>query len=101
VNALKMMKQLKEMKKIQKQLSKKVVEVTSPDGSVTVRASADMSVKSIKLKVDNINSDGLDRLGKTIASTVNSAFDSCKHAAADDMAKLTDGMGLGDMFGGR
>ena len=98
-NPMKMMKQVRDMKKIQKQLSKKVVEISSPDGLVSVQARADMTVKRIVINSDNIDGVKAEKLGRVITSTVNSALDSCRKAAAEDMQKLTGGMGLGDMLG--
>lgn len=95
-----MMKQLRQMKKMQKELARKTVEVSSQDGSVTVRASADMTVRKITIKADSLDPARSEQLGRTIASTVNGALDSCKKAAAEDMSKLTSGLNLPDMFGG-
>lgn len=97
---LDMMKQLKQVKKMQKQLAKKTVEVSSPDGMVTVVAQGDMKLRSMKIDPQAIEDQKPDRLARLIVSTVNSALDSSKKAAASDMSKMTDGTGLGQMLGG-
>lgn len=98
-NMLKMMKQVKQVKKMQKELARKTVEVKSSDGSVTIVAKGDMSVKSITIDPDLLDPSRRERLQKILVSTVNSALDSSKKAAANDMQRLTGGMGLGDLFG--
>lgn len=98
-NMFKMMKQVQQVKKMQKELSRKEVEVSSPDKAVTVVARGDMSIKSIKILPESVDVGRIDRLEKVIVSTINGAMDSAKKAAASDMAKLTEGMGLGDLLG--
>lgn len=87
----------KQMKKIQKELEKKTVEETS--GGVTVVARGDMSVKSIKIALEDIDAAHADRLEKMIVAAVNKAMESAKKKAASEMSALTGGLGgLGDMF---
>lgn len=96
-----MMRQMKQVKRMQKQLAAKTVEISSNDGNVTVVARGDMSIKSISIKPEAIQSMKLDRLEKLLASTVNGALDSSKKAAASDMAKMSGGLGgLSDMLAG-
>lgn len=94
------MKQMQQMRRIQKQLAAKTVEITSHDNMVTVVACGDMTIKSIKLGPEALTLRA-EKLERVLTSTVNGAMDSAKKAAAADMAKLTGGMGgLSEMFGG-
>ncbi len=94
------MKQMQQMRRIQKQLAAKTVEISSNDRMVTVVACGDMTIRSIKLSPEAMTLKA-EKLEKTITSTVNGAMDSAKKAAAADMAKLTGGMGgLSEMLGG-
>ena len=96
-----MMKQAASLKKMQKKLSKKKVECSSPGGEVSVTARGDMSVSSISIDPEQLKAANPRRLEKQIVSTVNSALDSAKKMAAGEMAKMTGGMGgLADMLGG-
>ena len=96
-----MMKQVQQVKKMQKEFARKTVEVSSNDGNITVVACGDMSVKSIRIDPEAMGQSGHERLSRQLTSTVNSALDSAKKAAAADMAKLTGGLGgLSDMLGG-
>ena len=100
-NMFQMMKQANQLRKMQKQLASKTVEVSSPDGNVTVVVRADMSVKSIRIKPEWVDPTRVERLEKVLLSTVNSAMDAAKKAAAADMQKLTGGLGgLSDLLGG-
>ena len=85
---------------MQKELKRKTVSAASPDGSVTVEACGDMTVKSVTIAPDALSSMDSKRLGDMVTRTVNSAMDSAKKAAAGDMSKLAGDAGLGGMFGG-
>lgn len=94
-----MMKQMKQVRRMQKQLAAKIVEATNTDKTITVVARGDMSIKSIA--IDPRAFEKPDRLLKQLVSTVNSALDSSKKAAASDMQKMSGGLGgLSDMLGG-
>ena len=77
------------------------MEVSSSDGTVTVVARGDMSLKSVKIKPEILDSAACERIERLLVSTVNSALDSSKKAAAADMSRLTGSLGdLSSMFGG-
>jgi DNA-binding protein YbaB len=95
-----MMKQVKQLKKMQKELKRKVVSASSPDGSVTVEACGDMTIRSVRITPEAMSGMEPGRLGDMVARTVNSAMDSAKKAAAGDMSRLAGDAGLGGMFGG-
>lgn len=95
------MKQMNQMRKIQKQLAAKTVQIASNDGLVTVVARGDMSIQSIKFDPALLAQIKPEKLERILTSTVNGALDSSKKAAAADMAKLTGGLGgLSEMLGG-
>lgn len=98
-NMFNMMKQMHKVKKMQKELAKKEVEISSNDKTVTVVARGDMTIKKIKIAPEAMDPSKPERLEKVLLSTINGAMDSAKKAAAGDMAKLTEGMGLGGLMG--
>ena len=98
-NMFKMMKQMQKVKKMQKELAKKEVEISSNDKTVTVVARGDMTIKKIRIAPEAMDPAKPERLEKVLVSTINGAMDSAKKAAAGDMAKLTEGMGLGGLMG--
>jgi DNA-binding protein YbaB len=93
VNMLRMMQQLRQVKKLQKDLEGRLYEAKSPDGLVAVVARGDMTVKSIRLDPGAAAPGQAESLGRTIASTVNSALETAKRAAAADMGKLAGDLG--------
>ncbi len=104
-NMMKMVSQAatmrKRMKKMQKEMAKHVVDVTSNNGKVTVSARGDMTVKEIKIDPSALTELKLDRLEGIIAKTVNSALKATQKAAGAEMAKSSGGMdGLSEMLGG-
>lgn len=104
-NMMKMVSQAatmrKQMKRMQKELSKQTVEITSNNGKVTVTARGDMSIKEVKIDPTALEELKLDRLEKIIATTVNSALNAAKKTAGSEMSKMSGGLGgLSDMLGG-
>ena len=101
VNPLQMMKQLNQVRKIQKELERKTFEAKSKDGTIAVVARGDMTIKGITIDPKAMDPSGLDRLAQALVATLNSALDSAKKGAAGEMAKLTGGLGgLSDLFKG-
>jgi DNA-binding YbaB/EbfC family protein len=91
----------KQMKKMQKELAKQVVEVSSNNGKVTVAVRGDMTVKEVRIDPSALTDLKLERLEKIIMTTVNSALNASKKAAGAEMAKMSGGLGgLSDMLGG-
>lgn len=101
-NVFQMAKQAMEMrsqmKKVQKELEAQVTDYENAGVKVTVRG--DMSVVSITIEPDTIDITRLDRLERTIAENTNKALKKAKDLAAQQMAKMTKGMGLEGILGG-
>ncbi len=89
------------MKKMQKELEKKIVEVKSNNGKVTVSARGDMSVKDIIIDPSAFEDLNIERLQKVLVTTVNAALNGAKKTAGTEMQKMSGGMGgLSEMLGG-
>ena len=103
-NILQMMKQAatmkRDMKKIQDELARKTVDFSAKGGQVRVTARGDMSIAGIQIDPALVNPAQAARLGEILTVAVNGALDSAKKEAGREMAKLTQGMGLGDLLGG-
>lgn len=97
-NMMEMMKQVQQLKRMQKELKRKVVAAESDDGSIRVEVRGDMSVKLVAIKPEALRDTDAARLGLMLTKTMNSALDAAKAAAADDMSRLAGG-GLGGMLG--
>jgi DNA-binding YbaB/EbfC family protein len=99
MNMIEMVKQAHAMRKLQKELEAKTVEVKSKDGLISVVARGDMSVKLLTIDPQAIDPAKADRLAQAVMATVNSALDEAKKAAAADMAKHVGS--LGQFLGGK
>lgn len=88
-------KQLMKLKKIQKELSKEVVEVEAGDGAVTVQITGEQKVKKIKINSDAM--DDKDKLEKWLESAVTQAITKSQQVAADKMKSATGGMNIPGM----
>ena len=95
-NMFEMMKQMRNVRKLQKDLERQTFEAKSADGTVTVVSRGDMSVKSLRIDPKAMDPARPEQLEKAIVSAINSALDSSKKAAAANMSKLTEGLG-GDL----
>jgi len=88
------------MKKMQKELEKKVVEVKSNNGKVTVSARGDMTIKDIVFDPSAFEDLNVERLQKVLVTTVNAALNGAKKAAGGEMQKMSGGLGgLSEMLG--
>ena len=96
-----MMKQVAQVRKMQKVLAAKTVEARSKEDIVVVVARGDMTIKSITVKPEAVDPARMERLEKLMVSTVNSALDAAKKAAAGDMSKMGDLSGLAEMLGNK
>jgi DNA-binding YbaB/EbfC family protein len=104
-NMMKMVSQAasmrKQMKRMQKELAKQVVEVKSNNGKVTVVGRGDMTIKEIRIDPSALEDLSLERLEKVITTTVNSTLNAAKKTAGGEMYKMSGGLGgLSDMLGG-
>ena len=94
-----MMRQVRQLKKLQKDLSRKTVEAANPAGTLRVTASADMTIKRIDIDPSLLAEGNARRLADAVTRTVNQALQGARQAAAADMSALTGG-GLDGLLGG-
>lgn len=88
------------MKHMQKELEKKVVEVKSNNGKITVSARGDMSIKEIVFDPTAFEDLNVERLQKVLVTTVNAALSGAKKMAGAEMQKMSGGIGgLSEMLG--
>lgn len=96
MDMMKMMKQAasmqRDMKKKQKQLSKKTVEFSSADGAVNIEMTCDMKLKKVQIQPE-ITSD-VKKLEKAVMDAVKGALNLAQDEAAAEMKSLTAGMNL-------
>jgi len=83
----------KQMQDIQGDLANRTVEATAGGGTVKVTATCDGTIASIKIDPQAINPDDAQLLEDLILSGVNQALLNAKETAAQEMGKVTGGLG--------
>lgn len=98
MNIAKMMKQAQQMQKkmgeMQEELAGKEVEASVAGGKVTVRANGAGDVLSIKIDPAVVDAEDVELLEDLVLSAVKQAIEQGKAMSADEMGKLTAGLGL-------
>ena len=98
MNMMKMMKQAadlqKNMKKKQAELARTEVQFSAGGGMVTVTASCDMKIKSIKINPDAVDPSDVEMLEDLVLAAVDGALNSAQETMNKEMGQLTSGMGL-------
>jgi nucleoid-associated protein EbfC len=89
-------KMVMQMRKIQKQLSKMVVEVDAGDGAVTVQMSGEQKVKGISLDPEKIDFEDIEELENWLQDAFREAISESQKAAAEKMKPFLGG-GLGNL----
>jgi len=86
-------KMLMQVKKLQKELAKTVLEVASDDDFVTVQISGEQKIKSIKIDPDQVDLDNIQELEETIATVVKQAINESQQLAAEKMKPMMGQLG--------
>ena len=98
VNMMKLMKQASEMQKnmekMQAELAERTVEFSSGGGMVTVQATGAMEIKRISIDPKVVDPDDVEMLEDLVLAAVDGALKAAKDLSAEEMGKLTGGMGL-------
>ncbi|HQZ28307.1 MAG: YbaB/EbfC family nucleoid-associated protein [Verrucomicrobiales bacterium] len=98
MNIAKMMKQAQQMQKkmgeMQEELAGREVEASVAGGKVTVRANGAGDVLSIKIDPAVVDAEDVELLEDLVLSAVKQAVEQGKALSANEMSKLTAGMGL-------
>lgn len=84
----------KKMAKIQEELAERTVEATSGGGRVTVIASGNGEVISLKIAPEVVTPDDVEMLEDLILSAVRQALADAKKMSESEMGKLTAGLGI-------
>lgn len=99
VNMMKLMKQAsamqKNMEKMQADLAGKTVSFTSGGGMVTATARGDMTLERLDIDPKVVDPDDVEMLQDLVLAAVDGALKAAKDMAAEEMGKVTGGLGLG------
>ena len=84
----------KKMSQIQEDLAKREVEASSGGGKVTVKVTGAGDIVSIRIAPEVVTADDVELLEDLVLSAVRQATIDAKKLAADEMGKLTAGLGI-------
>ena len=84
----------KKMAQIQEDLSRREVEASSGGGKVTVKVTGAGDILSIRIAPEVVSADDVELLEDLVLSAVRQAADDAKKLAAEEMGKLTAGLGI-------
>ncbi len=93
---MKMLRQVQQMQdrmqKVQKELDTETVEATAGGGAVTVVATGNQ--KLVSVRIDRGAEEDLEMLQDLVVAAVNEAMEKSKEMAAAKMQSVTSGLGL-------
>jgi len=105
MNVMKLMKQAqtmqKDMERVQADLANKRVEFSSGGGMVTATATGDGGIAALVIDPKVINPADKEMLEDLVLAAVDGAIKKSRDMAAAEMQKVTAGMGVPGLFGGR
>lgn len=88
-------KQLMQLRKIQKELSREVVEVQAGDGAVSIQINGEQKVKKVTVDPERVSDNA--QLEKWLESAITQAISKSQQIAADKMKSITGGLNIPGM----
>lgn len=82
-----------QMRKVQKQLSKMIVEVEAGDGAVVIRINGEQKIKDVKLDPEKIDFDNLGQLEDWLRQAFREAITKSQQEAAEKMKPYMGALG--------
>ncbi len=93
-----LMKQAREMQakmaRVQEDLKNRRVEATAGGGMVAVTASGAQEILAIRIEREIVNPDDVEMLQDLVCAAVNEALRKSREIMAEEMGKITGGMGI-------
>jgi len=86
-------KMVLKMRKLQKELSKQVIEVDAGDGAVMVKINGEQKIKKIEIDPEMVDLDDIEELEGWIESAVKEAIDKSQKIAAEKMKPMMGQLG--------
>ena len=82
------------MSKLQKELAKTILEVSSDDRNIQVSVNGQQRILSIKIAPAAVDPDNVKKLEKMVLKTVTDALDQSQKMSAKRMKELTGGINI-------
>jgi DNA-binding YbaB/EbfC family protein len=86
-------KAVMKMRKLQKELTKEMIEVEAGEGAVVIKISADQKIKDVTLDSDLIDFDDMSELEDWIETAVKEAITKSQQVAAEKMKPIMGELG--------
>jgi DNA-binding YbaB/EbfC family protein len=87
------MKMVQRMRKLQKELSREIVEVEAGDGAVVIQFNGEMKVVDVQLDSDKINADDMAELAGWIKAAIRDGLKEAQDMAAEKMKPMMGNLG--------
>ena len=87
-----------DLARLQEELGSRTVEGTAGGGMVKARATGKQEVLSIEIEKEVVDPEGLEMLQDLVTAAVNEALRKARELAAEEMGKLTGGVGIPGLF---
>ena len=102
MNQAAMMKQAQkmqqEMLRMQEEMENKTYTATAGGGMVTAEVSGKHQLVNLTIKEEAVDPDDVEMLQDMVIAAVNEAMRTADAEAANNMSRLTGGMGMGGLF---
>jgi len=86
-------KMVMKMRKLQKELSKQIIEVEAGDGAVVIKINGEQKIKKIEIDPEMIDLDDIEELEGWIESAIKEAIDKSQKIAAEKMKPMMGQLG--------
>lgn len=98
-NMLKQAQQLQiQMKKIQKEMAEKTIDISSGGGMVTVKVNGSQHILSLIIDPEILKQNDQEMLQDLIVAAVNEAITQSRDMMQSELGKLTGGLSLPGLF---
>ncbi len=87
-----------DLARLQEELGSRTVEGTAGGGMVKARATGKQEVLSIEIEKEVVDPEDLEMLQDLVTAAVNEALRKARELAAEEMGKLTGGVGIPGLF---
>lgn len=86
-------KMVMKMRKLQKELSKQIIEVDAGDGAVVVKINGEQKIKKIEIDPERVDLDDIEELEGWVESAIKEAIDKSQKIAAEKMKPMMGQLG--------
>lgn len=81
------------MKKLQKELSKEIIEVEAGEGAVVVKINGEQKIKKIEIDPEYVDLDNIEELEEWVEEAVKEAINKSQQVAAEKMKPVMGQLG--------